>query len=170
VKSARGVRRIFVSALLGLPAALLAHALAFGQAHVLGGTLHSFAVQGAAGFALIAAIVASLAIARGERWDAPHAGAVAIAASAWLTLIELAEAPHAVPLLLCVLAILAATAIVSSVAAGYTHAVAAVVHVFGAHAKIDAPRFAFAFSSEAPSRRRTLPEFRLFSRPPPAFS
>jgi hypothetical protein len=170
VINTRRARRIATSALLGLPAALLAHALIFGQAHVLGGWLHSFALQGAAGFALIAATIASLTIARGQRCDALHVGALAFTATAWLALLELAEAPHAIPLMLCVLAILAATALVSFLAAGYAHTVAAVLHVFSARVKIGAPRFVFACSPGASAQPRTVPQFSLFSRPPPSLS
>ncbi len=70
--SVRASRRAGVSALLGLPAALLAHTLLFGHAHAAAGSFHGSALGVGAAFALLAAALAGIALYVTARADSPH--------------------------------------------------------------------------------------------------
>lgn len=170
MKNACGVRRFGISALLGLPAALLAHTLVFGDSHVVGGSFHAYALEGSAVFAVLAALLASVAAVRGSRCWTPHVGGTALAAGAWLAALELRESPHAIPVALCLFALAAAAAILAAVVHAFARAVVTVAQFFDAYAKLESVSFVAAFSARIANRRRALRDFTLFSRPPPALS
>jgi hypothetical protein len=153
-----------------LPAALLAHTFVFGRAHAIGGALSGAAMQAALGFAVLAAVLAGASAIVERRWRLPHAGALSVSASAWLAGLELVEARHAIPVLLCVLALAAAAMLLGCLVAAYTGTLAAIAVL--AYERPNALRgsFAFRYAHTSPDRRRSRPVFELFSRPPPALS
>jgi hypothetical protein len=168
--SAHAARNAVVSALLGLPAALLAHTFVFGSSHAFGGWLHPFAVQLGAGFATTAAVLLGLAAARGNRNASLSAGTLLLAAAAWFATFEFTESAHAIPVLLCALAIAIAGAICALAVSAYTHTVRAIAGCFSTRVRFTSRAFHLAFSGDAFNRRRTFDGFALFSRPPPVLS
>lgn len=167
---ARTARNAFVSALLGLPAALLAHTFVFGTSHAIGGWLHPLAIQLGAGFAAVAAVALGVAAARGNRDASLSGGALFLASSAWFATFESTESAHAIPVLLCALAIAVAGAICALAVSAYTRTVRAIVECFSTCARFTASSFHSHFSAGAFNQRRSFTGFSLFSRPPPALS
>jgi hypothetical protein len=167
---ARAARNAIVSALLGLPAALLAHTFVFGSSHAFGGWLHPLAVQLGAGFATLVAVVFGLAAARGNRSASLSAGTLFFAATAWFATFELTESAHAIPVLLCALAIAVAGAICALAVSAYAHTVRAIAGCFSTRVRFASRAFHLPFSGGAFNRRRTFDGFALFSRPPPVLS
>jgi hypothetical protein len=168
--SARAARNAIVSALLGLPAAFLAHTFVFGSSHAFGGWLHPLAVQLGAGFATLVAVMLGLAAARGNRSASLSARTLFLAASAWFATFELTESAHAIPVLLCALAIAVAGAICALTVSAYTQTVRAIAVCFSTCARVPSRAFHLAFSGGAFNQRRSFDGFALFSRPPPVLS
>jgi hypothetical protein len=156
--------------LLGLPAALLAHTFVFGSSHALGGSLHSLAVEIGAGFAAMAAVVLGLAAVRGNRSASISGSMLFLAAGGWFAAFEFTESAHAIPVLLCALAIAVAGAICAMAVSAYTHTVRAIVESFSARTRVASNSFHLRFSGGAFNQRRTFDGFALFSRPPPVLS
>jgi hypothetical protein len=153
-----------------LPAALLAHTFVFGSSHTIGGSLHSLVIQAGAGFAATVAAVLGASAVRGTR-RAPVSGSVLLlAALAWFAAFEFSESAHAVPVLLCTLAIALAGAICGLAVSAYTQAVRAVVEALCVRTRIAAPCLRVATRAERLLVRRFIGVFSLFSRPPPALS
>jgi hypothetical protein len=165
----RVLRRFGISALLGLPAALVAHTLVFGQTHAVAGSFHGLAVGVGAGFALLAALLAGIAAARHTRADAPHVVITALTAIGWLAALEATESPHGIPVLLCLLALALATAIVATATRACAQTIAAIVSFFGVRTTARAALFA-GHARFVVCRRHTIGEIAIFSRPPPALS
>jgi hypothetical protein len=162
-------RKFVLLALLGLPAALLAHALLFGGQHAAGGVFHAETLGLGAGFAFLAALIASVAAVRRVRWSSPVANTV-VSAAIWFAAIERAEAPHRIPFALCALTLLAAAWLVGTALRAFTGVVTAIAHAW--HVRKTPRRaphvsktFCFAHSTSGRAWR-----FALFPRPPPALS
>jgi hypothetical protein len=169
VISQRAARNFGVSALLGLPAALLAHTLVFGHAHAAAGPFHGLAVSVGGSFALLAALFAGIAAVRHTRADSPHIVITALTATGWLAAIEAAESPHGIPIMLCLLATVAAAAIVAAATRACSQTIAEIVSLFGVHVTPRAASFVRNYRSSV-LVRRNLGRFALFSRPPPQLS
>lgn len=163
---------------LGLPAALLAHALVFGADHAIAGALQ-FAVFAAGGlFFLIAAslhtssaIQGSIAASR-VRLAAPGFVALLCSGGAWFALIEWCEPRHGIApvavaaalALACLLIILA----MRSFAAFVAHVTLTIVR---GSVPVRAPQFTISRVFEPVLSSQSLAHaVRRFSRPPPAFS
>lgn len=172
--------RALAAVLLGLPAALVAHALVFGSDHAVAGALQS-ALFGAGTLAFVfAAFVhmtngaqqGSIAAARINRL-VPNLALLLGSSGAWFAVFELCEAPHAHAPLAIALALGAACIAVRWTVQLFSRALASVGFAI-LHAFIRTP-----FHPAAPLRRvlaAPMPLFalayseRLFSRPPPALS
>ncbi len=97
--------RLASTAMLGLPTALLAHAMVFGSGHAVAGAAHSVALAaGAAALLLVLALRSKQAaegtvVAARLRALAPSLAGLMIAAAAWFALLELtrARAYHSAP-------------------------------------------------------------------------
>ncbi len=163
-------RKVALSGLLGLPTALLAHAFVYGPSHAAAGPLHALAVEIGFGFGLLAALFTGLGLLRKTRCALPDGAVTLLSAAAWLATIEAVESPHAIPAVLCLFAIAAATASVSILLHAFEHTVVAVARLFGAHRGAARTVGTHTFSVAAPRCPRTLGQFALFSRPPPALS
>lgn len=170
MKCLRAASRMAVSTLLGLPAALVSHAVIFGNAHAAGGNLHAASAYAAYIFALCAAFFAGAAAVRRNPCWRPHIAGITVAAAAWLALLEVRESPHATPALLCVFAVVAVSALFAVLSQTFTVALAAVAQAFQRRA-VDATRqIVQHFSRLAQLYTSTCLHFALFSRPPPALS
>jgi hypothetical protein len=152
-----------------LPAALLAHTLVFGHAHAAAGSFHGLAVGAGSAFGLMGLLFAAIAALRHTRADSPHIVITALTATGWLAALEAAESPHGIPVFLCLLAIAAATALVAAATHACTRTIAAIAWLFGTHAASSASLHVRG-TRRAIRNRRTLGDFALFSRPPPALS
>ena len=163
------VRNVALSALLGLPAALVAHAIAFGGAHEMGGAIHDTAIQGAALFALAAAVFIGIGAARRARWY-PSPRMLLVTTTLWLVGIELTERAHAIPVAFCLLAIALTTALFASAVSAYARTVERIAEFICAREARPKPVHDCRLVPAAFHRRRTCGAFSLFSRPPPALS
>ncbi len=180
MRLARALRapRMLTAAALGLPSALLAHAMVFGSDHAAAGAMHTAALAGAcfmffAVAALCAQRVATQGSVIGARLRAvlPSIPSIAASASLWFALMESLEAAHAPALLLSIAALVLAAAIVQLAARCIGTLIGDAVLALIAfcvtaeralgHA-LQAPVVLVAVSSAHTGRR--------FSRPPPALS
>ena len=93
-----------------------------------------------------------------------------LTAGGWLTAFELIEAPHAVPILLCALALGAAALVFGCLLAAYTGTLVSVAALAYEHSGVAPAAFTISYARTSPNVRRARPEFALFSRPPPALS
>jgi hypothetical protein len=182
MRTAVTMRRFPGAILLGLLASLAAHAAAFGDGHVAGGSFHDALVAGAlAGLAgLLVAFGTWAWIGAGRqaegsvlaaRLESRLPGPLALAASAgvWLTLVESVEAGprHAEPLPVLILSVAAAAALVYALAVGIVRLLAGIAVAirrtpFVPRAPLRARRahaFVFATTARRAGRR--------FVRPPP---
>lgn len=167
----RAICRLAISALLGMPAALLAHAFIFGNGHLAGGAFHAAFAQGgtACAFAALGAVLA--ASVRGRRSCAPYLAAIALATAAALAAIEAVESSHRIPLLLCLFAVAFAAALAYAAVHAFSASARAVAAVLSTRAKIAVSRCdrAGAFAARL-LRINSAWHFALFSRPPPLLS
>lgn len=170
MKIAPAVRSAAVSALLGLPVALVAHALVFGQSHAMGGERHGLAVYLAIVFSAAAATICGLRNARSKQARSLPPAVLLFTAGAWFAAFELTESAHAVPVLLCALAVAFAAAICGFALRAYAHTVHAIACFVSAVKAFAPSAFVCRFSPGAFNLQHTLSEFSLFSRPPPVLS
>ncbi|HET7813394.1 MAG TPA: hypothetical protein VFL13_03390 [Candidatus Baltobacteraceae bacterium] len=173
------MKTALAAAALGLPSALLAHALVFGNDHAAGGALQS-AVLAFAALALVLCVslrAARLAqgsvVARRMLDCVPHAATLAAASGAWFGIIELCESPHAIPPLAVAAAIAIACFVIIAALRGTARCIATIaLAVITALREFVIPALpaadiAFALAPASLPLART---HRLFSRPPPALS
>jgi hypothetical protein len=172
--------RAFAAAtLLGLPVALLAHALVFGGRHAAGGALNSLAVDFAA-FALLLIIalhsrelVQGSVLAARLRAQRPRFAALMVSGSAWFAILELSERSHSVHLTAIAAALIIACLAIRAAVNGVTRSVAAVAIVLSSHGA-HVPAVAeshIRLRYDVPHALRSFAHTRrLFSRPPPALS
>jgi hypothetical protein len=170
VKIASAARSAAVSALLGLPVALVAHAFVFGQAHAMGGERHGLAVYLAIVFAAAAAVICGVRNARSKQARSLPPAALLFTAGAWFAAFELTESAHAVPVLICALAIAFAAAICGFALRAYAHTIHAIASFVSARKALAPSAFVCWFSSGAFNLRHIFGAFALFSRPPPVLS
>lgn len=163
------VRGYGVSTLLGLPAALLAHTLVFGQTHTIAGSFHVLVLAAGAASLFAAALFETLAALRRTKSISPHLLVTALSAVAWLTAVEAGETRHAIPTLLCLLAISAAAWIIALLSHACTHAVCAIAAMFVRRKPVDTFAVQHLRAAVLP-RPSTRAHFILFSRPPPVLS
>lgn len=166
---AQRIRKYAVSSLLGMPAAMLTHALVFGGSHVAGGSAHGFALAIAALCGAVALGIGVNAARRGSRASMPSIGTVALVAAAWFAALEAMEPRHSVPVALCLLVLAVVAAVLAWSARACTHAVALLASSFLRHAaqdEVSSCAFALRLGVVRPTHRR----FERFSRPPPALS
>ncbi len=164
-------RALAVSALLGLPAAFLAHAVVFHGGHVAGGGAHAVLVDLSI-ICMTLAVTAALAAALRERIGrfAPSYASVIASTAAWFVLIELREHPHAIPALPSLAAVCFAACIVAVVWRGFTRVAADVVLEFFVTLNQTAasPRSTIFDGLTHPAGSLAPAYSPLFSRPPPA--
>lgn len=170
MRTSRIARSYGVSALLGLPAALLAHTLVFGQAHAIAGSFHVAALAAGAASLAVAALLGAFAAVRREKSVAPHMLGMALSATAWLAALEAGESRHAIPTLFCLLAVAAAVWIVALLSQAYTQTVSTIATLFLARDITHSSAFIARFDGGRVPRNHTFSCFTLFSRPPPALS
>lgn len=170
-------RALVSAALLGLPTALLTHALVFGSEHAIGGALQSVAL--AAGSLALLAVVASHSrqavqgsiLASRLRDHIPQFALLGGASAIWFVLIELCETPHSVPLAAVGAALIAACLIVRAGISLLAQSIAGIV-IAVARLLVHSQPVAVTVRNvrTAPRSLRSLAHTeRLFSRPPPSF-
>ena len=99
---------------MGLPTALLAHALVFGSEHAAGGALQRVALALAALAIVVSATLRSRKAVQGSiaasrlRVGAPSLLALLFSAASWFAILELCESSHAIPVLALACALVAA--------------------------------------------------------------
>jgi hypothetical protein len=172
--------RVYATALiLGLPTALLAHALVFGSEHAAGGAWSSAAIAiGCVGLMLVvalhsrSAVQGSIAASR-LRAMLPPTTALAVSASAWFVLLELCEPAHNVLGVALVIAVVTASVLMRLSISAVASLFAAVAIALGCSEK----RIWHLADSGArlPHSSPHLPDTlthacKLFSRPPPVLS
>jgi hypothetical protein len=156
-----------VSLLLGLPAAVLAHAAIFGGAHALGGPNRQLIVVLCAICAGLAG-AAAIAFAVRKRTMSPPLSGLIFSTAAWFAAIELREQPHSIPVLPAVALLCLAALAVSIAWRGFANAAAEIAHEFF-HQLHVAPRETASqwYGFSVPLVAAHAPAYRLFSRPPP---
>jgi hypothetical protein len=167
------------AALLGLPAALLAHGLVFGGEHAVGGALQSAALSAGVLVLLVAAALHSRTAAQGTimasrlRSRRPGAVPLFVFSAVWFALLEACESPHHLPIAVIAAALCLACMAVRGVLGPLGRAIAlASIAIAGAVA------IRPARSCPIVPRRHPSPQpvralahaARIFSRPPPLFS
>ncbi len=165
--------------LLGLPAALVAHALVFGGEHAVGGALQSAALAAGALVLLLALALHSRDAVQGSvlasrlRSQMPSLIALLLCAGAWFAALELCESPHAIPLLAVAGAVAAACILLRAGITLFSRVIAnAAIAIIHALECTYAQELCLACAIRiAPRPVRTLAHaIRLFSRPPPVLS
>lgn len=159
-----------ISALLGLPAAFLAHTLVFGQAHAIAGSFHAIALAAGAASLFAAAVFSAFAALRRTESISPHLLGTALSATAWLAALEAGETRHAIPTVLTLLSVAAAALLVALLVGAYTHTVCAIAASFVRRTPAPRDLFVEVFIAAAPPRRTTCTYYTIYSRPPPALS
>jgi hypothetical protein len=169
-------------ALLGLLAALLAHAASYGGEHEAGGVYHTVllltAIAGAGGFGVATAILVAFGsrrhgdgslLAAALRPALPSPVPLTVAASAWFAVMETMEPHHVVmsPLAIAMALILAAL-VVCAGARRFINALAKIVFCIIAAAHRRRAAFAPYIFAPRPSARAVAFAYRRFARPPPA--
>lgn len=170
MKIASAARSGTVSALLGLPVALIAHALVFGQAHAMGGERHGLAVYLAIVFSAAAAVLCGLRNARSKHARSLPPAALLLTAGMWFAAFEFTESAHAVPVLLCALAIIFAAAICGFALRAYAHTIHAIAYFVSLRKAVARSVFVYWFSPGAFNLLHMFGGFAIFSRPPPVLS
>ena len=159
-------RRGLVRALLlGLPVALLAHALVFGAGHAAGGGNNSALT--------IAAVLFFAVVSMRWRGRLPAFAYVGGSAALWFAGIELCEAPHDVPVLAVVAAIIVACVAVREFVVGTARTIAVVGWTLQSSRRHHPAALISGLRAWCDSVTRIVSfprKHRLFSRPPPAFS
>lgn len=160
--------RLITAPLLGLPAALLAHAVVFGHGHVAGGSLHGIVLALAGSLAFFGLLISATALLRRIPGATPGIASIAACSALWLTAIERAEQPHALPILTMAAALLLAAAAVRLFATVFSRIVCAIAAIIAAPFRNRLPRALFLRADAIPRARSAALLFYLFSRPPPA--
>jgi len=162
--------RFGLAALLGLPAALFAHALVFGGDHAVSGSLHPAAIDLAWLFAGIClAMACGRAACRRSELRVSFSG-IAVSGAVWFGAIELCEQPHAIPFFTAALALAAAAWIARAVFNAFA-ALAAAVAVSSRSTRTPSPQLHVRRGVSIPPQSASLAHrLRLFSRPPPIFA
>lgn len=174
-----GMKTALAAAALGLPSALLAHALVFGNDHAAGGAVQSAALALAALVLVLACALHAVRLAQGSivarrlSESIPHAITLAVTTGAWFAALELCEAPHAIPPLAVATAIaiacFAMLAVVRGAARGIASIVLAVSSLLREFTMPALPAVDLGFAP-APAALAYARTHRLYSRPPPALS
>jgi hypothetical protein len=170
--------------MLGVPTAILAHTLLFGQSHQLGGSLHGLFFAGGVAACVIAALVVAILAVAGSRTTPTGSllafrlsswlpGVVSLAGSTlfWYALIESAEKPHvaAAPMLLLIATVVLCALGLRTVARGVIAAIASVaISVRLAAFAVRSFSFVPAFPEAICAFAGRIAARRLFARPPPA--
>jgi hypothetical protein len=163
-------RRIVTGALLGLPAALLAHTFAFHGAHEAGGSMHGLLAILASGFGSVATLIAAYVALRKMRSAGPRLLPIVLGATAWFAGIECFEHTRDVPVAITLLALIVCSWLVRVILGAFMQTVVAVVAtLWTALTKLPELR-SNAIVLAAPALQRPAYRFRIFSRPPPHFS
>ena len=157
------------AALLGLPAALFAHALLFGNEHTLAGSLHGPALEAGMLFGFLAALLAAIGAVRNRRACSPGFADIASGAAIWFSLIELCERSHEIPVLLAAAAILFASWVVRAVLLAFRRTIVAIAAILHEALSPHGVGIVTARSAQ-PIAQSFAIRFRLFSRPPPVFA
>ncbi|HET7813391.1 MAG TPA: hypothetical protein VFL13_03375 [Candidatus Baltobacteraceae bacterium] len=172
--------RALAAVLLGLPAALVAHALVFGGDHAVAGALQSgLCGAGALAFAFAALVHTGKRLQQGSvaaarlRLLLPNLALLLGSSGAWFALFEFCESPHAHAPVAIAAALALACVAIRSIVFVLTRALASV-----GFALLQAVSLAPSFTATPLRRmqRAPMPLFalayseRLFSRPPPALS
>lgn len=163
-------RRILTGALLGLPAALLAHTVVFHGEHQAGGSFHGLLAMLAGFFGFTAALTLALLAVRNLRGISPRFAPIFTGAIVWFGGIEFIERDAGVPVVVALLALIACAWLVQAVLRAFAHTVAAIVCTLWCMiAKLPQLRF-HTIDLGAPALQRPAYRFRVFSRPPPLHS
>jgi len=179
-----GYRKFLGALTLGLPAAVSAHFVTFGNSHTVGGAAHGLVMDGMLG-ALCASVVAlllgaayfaaahrsgSLVAARLGRF-LPATPLIALAAAGWFCLIERAEVSHSTPVLLAGTVLVLVAALLRVAVSASLRLLAAVALAFFTlpFAAREPERFA-SFVWVAPTQQRRHLAISRYSRPPPSFT
>lgn len=166
----RTSRRIATGALLGLPAALLAHTLVFHGTHEAGGSMHALLTATAGAFGFLAALIAAVLALRSMRDASPRFVPIVSGATAWFTAIEGFEHSRGVPAALTLLALLVCSWLVQTILRAFMQTVAAVAATLWTATAKFPELHSNAIALAAPALQRPAYRFRIFSRPPPLFS
>lgn len=164
----RAFGRFAVSVLLGFPAALIAHTVAFGDGHVAGGSSHAALIDAAIACTVVGTagvLAAALRRANGT----PYLGTVALAAGAALAALEASESPHAIPIAVCIAALAFSAALIYAAARVFSTTVSAVAAAVVTRTTIARTMYA-QFGNALLHLKDADWRFELFSRPPPALS
>lgn len=173
------MRTALAAAALGLPSALLAHALVFGNDHAAGGALQSAALALAALVLVAACALHAIRLSQGsvvarrltER--IPHAITLAVTTGGWFALLERCETPHAIPPLAVAAAIAIACFAVLAIVRSAARCIASIALAFTSALRPFAmpavPVIDLGFAP-APALLALARTHRLYSRPPPALS
>jgi hypothetical protein len=166
----RAGRRVLTGALLGLPAALMAHTLVFHGAHQAGGSIHALLAVFAGAFGFAAALAVAVIALQRVRGIAPRFVPIFSGAVTWFGAIEFFERDAGVPIVLALLALALCSWFVQAVLRAFAATVIAVVcTLWSALAKL--PEICSnAIALAAPPLQRPAYRFRVFSRPPPLLS
>ncbi len=172
-------RVLATAALLGLPVALVSHALVFGGEHAAGGALDAAAMSLAAFGMLVVIALQSHSLVQGSilanrlRAQMPSFFMLAASGAAWFSLLELCESAHSLPLVAVAAAIGAACLLVRIAVDAIARSIAAVAIVLCSywrhiHALAESR---ILLRRRAPRAQRSFAHTRrLFSRPPPVLS
>lgn len=163
-------RRIVTGALLGLPAALLAHTLVFHGAHEAGGSMHALLAAVAGVFGFVAALVAAFIALRTAKDLAPRFLPILSGAIAWFGAMEAFEHDRSVPIAVALVALAACAWLVRIILRAFMHTVVAVVATLWVALSKIPELCSHAIVLTAPALQRPAYRFRIFSRPPPALS
>lgn len=161
------MRTIALSVLLGLPAALLAHAGVFHGTHTVGGAAHGILVILSIMCAALAAAAALSPRSLRRFGAAPPVAGIVASAAVWFALIELRESPHTIAVVPCLVAICFAAWIVIIAWHGFARAAAGAARQFFAKLRPPFQQFARICRTPVHAFGSLSPTYRLFSRPPP---
>lgn len=170
MKISRTVRRVVTGALLGLPAALLAHTLAFGAQHTAGAGMHALFLGLASALAFAATLVVAVAAMRRVPGIAPKFAPILAGSALWFAAIEGSEQSHSVPVLVSALALVVASFIVRTLLRAFAETVVAFARALWYAQAERKPLCAHAIREATPAHYRPAYRFRVFSRPPPVLS
>lgn len=160
-------RRALGGALLGLPAALLAHTLAFRGDHAAGGSAHSLFLELASAFAFLVTLLVAICAAKNIKRATLRLPWVLAGSVLWFAAIEGREGHHGVPVLLVAIALLFASWIVRAIVRAFEHTAIAVLAALWS-VVLPAPCLASSAVRHATPRALSAAHrFRMYSRPPP---
>ena len=174
------LKRVGLRAALGLPVAMLAHALVFGAGHAGGGDIHQPLLEAAVAVvsAVLCGIAALLASAGGAaqgsivaarlRAAMPTPGWLFFVSCGWFAAIEAHEPAHHIPIAAAVVAVAVLSLLVYRVLLGFIAGLHHVVLVLsGGHCDAPSPCVKVTAADALPRPAQRLSHHRRFSRPPP---